>query len=54
MGPYDKEDAARDTDSTPSEVSEAHHQAREDAQNSDNAYDRSLTNDWGRTADKDR
>ncbi|MBI2620877.1 hypothetical protein HYW61_01465 [candidate division WWE3 bacterium] len=32
--PYDKDDAAKDTDSTAKEVSEAWHTARDDAQKS--------------------
>jgi len=41
-GPYDKEDAAEDTDSSISEVSRAWHDARDDA--ADDRYEE--TRDW--------
>ena len=54
MSGYSKKDAAKDTNSSVKDVSKAHHQAREDAQKSNDPYDKSLTRDWKRTPDKDR
>jgi len=48
-GPYGKDDAAEDTDSSISDVSGAWHDARDDAQD-DGDYG---SDDWGRDNDDD-
>ena len=45
---YTEKDAARDTNSSRREVRGAWHNAREDAQRSNNDYDRNMTRDWDR------
>ena len=47
VGPYDKEDAARDTGASISEVSEAWHDARSDCQESGDYG----SDDWDRDND---
>lgn len=51
---YSLKDAAADTNSSSRETSEAWHFAREDCQNSDHPTDQHLSENWGRTPDKDR
>jgi hypothetical protein len=43
---YDKKDAAKETDTTPKNVSRAHHDAHEHAQRSDHPYDQNLVKGW--------
>lgn len=51
---YDEKDSKKDTSSTDREQSAAWHQARQDAQKSDNTYDQWLTKGWKRDlSDKD-
>jgi hypothetical protein len=48
---YTKKDAAEETEAGGKETSRAWHQARNDAQTSDNPIDQELAKDWGRTPD---
>jgi hypothetical protein len=54
MSDYTKKDAAKETESGGKETSRAWHQAREDAQTSDDPKDQELAKDWSRTPDSQR
>lgn len=49
---WDAEDSATEANTTIRNVKKVWHQAREDAQNSDNETDKKLTKGWKRKTDK--